>query len=184
MNIYMRIINILVFMAMVSPSFAGEGKNNNLSNFVDEKGSISFPKGFALDMSLLGSWYVPEGEASGFHQVYTDSSSINEYKKSGQFPDGSVIVKELRHSKVGNYTTGSNISYTSSDIKQWFVMIKDSKNRFTDNPVWGDGWGWALFKPDDTSKNLATNYKTDCLGCHVPAKDKDWIYTEAYPILN
>ena len=64
-------------------------------------------------------------------------------------------------------------------------MIKDSKNRFEkDNPLWGEGWGWALFKPDDTSMNLTKNYKTDCLGCHIPAKNKDWIYTEAYPILN
>ena len=63
-------------------------------------------------------------------------------------------------------------------------MIKDSKGRFADNPLWGDGWGWALFKPDDRNSNVAANYQTDCLGCHQPAKAKDWIYTEAYPILS
>ena len=63
-------------------------------------------------------------------------------------------------------------------------MVKDTDNRFTENSLWGDGWGWALFKPNDTSKNLVKNYMTDCLGCHIPAKDKDWVYTEAYPILH
>jgi len=62
-------------------------------------------------------------------------------------------------------------------------MIKDTKGRFTDNPLCGDGWGWALYKPADKSKNVSTDYKTDCRGCHVPTKDKDWVYVEAYPTL-
>jgi hypothetical protein len=81
-------------------------------------------------------------------------------------------------------TTGQSVSYATSELKQWFVMIKDSKNRFAGNPLWGEGWGWALYKPGDPSKNVATNFQTDCLGCHVPAKDRDWVYTEAYPTLS
>jgi hypothetical protein len=63
-------------------------------------------------------------------------------------------------------------------------MIKDTKGRFADNPIWSDGWGWTLYKPDDRGKNVATNYRIDCLGCHLPAKTKDWVYTEAYPTLS
>ena len=81
-------------------------------------------------------------------------------------------------------TTGNDVRYATGEIKQWFVMIKDTHGRFASNPLWGDGWGWALYKPDDRSQNVATNYKTDCLGCHVPVKDKDWVYTEAYPTLS
>ncbi|PAR45118.1 hypothetical protein CGT94_18590 [Vibrio metoecus] len=40
-----------------------------------------------------------------------------------------------------------------------------------------------MFKTENPTKNVATNYKTDCMGCHLPAKDKDWIYTEGYPVL-
>ena len=61
-------------------------------------------------------------------------------------------------------------------------MIKDTQDRYPDNPLWGDGWGWALFQPGKEG-NVATNYKTDCLGCHIPAKDTDWVYIEAYPTL-
>jgi hypothetical protein len=184
MNNLNSFLSLFIFLALSSTSVAGEDVSKSFTPLVDDKGNISFPDGFEQDMAHLGSWYVPEGGASGFHQVYTQSSSVDEFKKTGTFVDGTVLVKELRHSKVGNYTTGTNVSYATSEIKQWFVMVKDSKNRFTDNPLWGDGWGWALFKADDKSKNVATNYKTDCLGCHIPAKDKDWIYTEAYPILN
>lgn len=135
-------------------------------------------------MVHLGSWFVPEGGASGFHDVYTEKESVEVFRKTGKFPDGAVLVKELWASKSGSYTTGEGVNYATKDIKQWFVMVKDVKGRFANNPLWGDGWGWALYKPDNKAKNVATDYKVDCLGCHVPAKDKDWIYTEAYPTLN
>jgi hypothetical protein len=154
---------------------------------VDDKGHISLPDDFRVDMAHLGSWFVPEGDASGFHDVYTEKISVEHYRKTGEFPDGATLVKELRASHAGTYTTGKNVSYASDGLKQWFVMVKDSKGRFANNPLWGDGWGWALYKPDNKEggkfKNLATNYKTDCIGCHIPAKQTDWIYTEAYPSL-
>ena len=67
--------------------------------------------------------------------------------------------------------------------QKWFVLIKDEKHRFPNNPLWGDGWGWALFKADAPDKQVATDYKKDCLDCHVPAKSTDWIYVKGYPVL-
>lgn len=163
-----------------SPSFSDE----ELSPHVGTTGDIKFPTDFRTTMAHLGSWFVPSGGASGFHDVYTEKKSIEFYRLNGVFPDGATLVKELRASKSGNYTTGEGVHHSTDGLKQWFVMVKDSQNRFAENPLWGEGWGWALFKPDQPSKNVATDYKTDCLGCHVPAKDNDWLYTEAYPILN
>jgi Cytochrome P460 len=63
-------------------------------------------------------------------------------------------------------------------------MIKDTKGRFANNPVWGDGWGWALIKTDSSNRSVTTNYGTECLPCHMPAKNTDWIYVEGYPTLS
>ena len=153
------------------------------SPYVDSKGNISFPQGFRTSMVHLGSWFVPSGDASGFHDVYTERENVTYFRKNGKFPDGAVLVKELRGSVAGDYTTGEGVHHATEQLKQWFVMVKDSQNRFTDNPLWGDGWGWALFKPDQPSKNVAKDYKTDCLGCHVPVKENDWVYTQGYPTL-
>ena len=153
------------------------------SPYVEATGAINLPKDFRTRMVHLGSWFVPEGDASGFHDVYTEKETVEVFRKTGKFPDGATLVKELRASIAGSYTTGEGVSYATDGLKQWFVMIKDAKGRFADNPLWGDGWGWALYKPDDRGKNVATDYKTDCLGCHVPAKDNDWVYVEAYPTL-
>jgi hypothetical protein len=173
----------VVFAALLGLIIMPVYADNSFSPYVDEKGNISLPDDFRTTMAHLGSWFVPEGDASGFHDVYTEKATVEAYRKTGKFPDGATLVKELRASSTGNYTTGEGVSYATNDIKQWFVMIKDVKGRFRDNPQWGDGWGWALYKPDNRNKNVSRNYKTDCLTCHVPAKAKDWIYTEAYPTL-
>jgi len=173
---------LLVIIASTSSYTAMAAEK--FSAFVDSDGNISSPEDFRATMVHLGSWFVPEGAASGFHDVYTEKATVDAFRKTGKFPDGATLVKELRASEAGDYSTGSGVHYATPTVKQWFVMVKDSKNRFKGNKLWGDGWGWALFKPGAESKNAASDYKIDCLSCHVPAKDKDWIYTEAYPTLS
>jgi hypothetical protein len=156
---------------------------SDFSPYVDRAGNISLPADFRATMAHLGSWFAPEGDASGFHDVYTEATSVLHYRKYGRFPDGATIVKEVRTAKAGDYTTGKNVSSATGEIKQWFVMIKDTKGRFQGNSNWGDGWGWALIKTDDINKNASINYKADCIGCHLPAKKNDWIYVSEYPTL-
>ena len=174
----------VIVMGLLLSRISTVAADEDFSPYVDEEGNISFPVGFRTSMVHLGSWFVPEGGASGFHDVYTERESVLAFRETGKFPDGATIVKELRASDAGTYTTGTNVSYATDALKQWFVMIKDTQGRFEGNPIWGDGWGWALYKPDDKRKNVATNYQVDCLACHMPAKARDWLYTEAYPTLN
>lgn len=182
-----RLVSLASVAALICFVF-GAVADSEFSSYVDKNGNISFPEGFRTTMVHLGSWFVAEGAASGFHDVYTEDTTVEVYRETGKFPDGATLVKELRAHSSGNYTTGNGVSFANENLKQWFVMIKDSVGRYPDNPLWGNGWGWALYKPSEESngiaQNSATNYKTDCLGCHQPAKDSDWVYTEAYPILN
>ena len=180
----MSIFFILNMFALYGQSHAYAADTKSaFSAFVDEKGNISLPKDFRNTMSHLGSWFVPAGDASGFHDVYAQQADVTAYRKTGKFPDGAILIKELRASSTADYTTGKNVSFANETIKQWFVMIKDSKNRFPKNKNWGNGWGWALFKTDNPDINISKDFQKDCLGCHVPAKDNDWVYVEAYPTL-
>ena len=115
------------------------------------------------------------------HNVYTQPETIAAYNKTGEFPDGAVLVKEVRESKADRLTTGH--AAWSTDMKVWFVMIKDRQERFDDNDHWGDGWGWALFEAKDPTKNVSAGYDTSCLACHVPAEKNDWVYVYGYPDL-
>lgn len=148
---------------------------------------VTLPEDFRGRFVHLGSWFVPEGDASGFHDVYADPRAVSHYRQNGVFPDGATLVKELRVHHAANYTTGANVARAErgdGGVKQWFVMVKDATNRHAARPEWGDGWGWGLFKTDDPGRNVVTNYQADCLGCHVPAKATDWVYVDAYPTLD
>jgi hypothetical protein len=156
---------------------------DGFERFVRDDGSFRFSRELARrDLAHLGSWFVPEGEAAGFHHVYTQPEAIAAYRATGVFPDGTALIKEIVAHRRGDYTTGARVA-SATDTVQWFLMVKDARGRFADDPLWGDGWGWALFKGDDPGKNVATAYTADCLGCHAPARANDWVYVEGYPAL-
>jgi hypothetical protein len=116
--------------------------------------------------------------------VMTVAIGLSQPKAQKQdIADGTVLVKGIHGTGAGQMTTG-NVDWTTDPPHVWFVMIKDAKGRFPNNPLWGNGWGWALFKADAPDKQVATDFKKDCLGCHVPAKADDWIYVKGYPPLH
>lgn len=158
-----------------------------VGNAVDSTGKIRLPTvDYRKDWVALGSWAVaadPGTQGSqGLHVVYTQPESVAAYRKTGKFPDGAILIKELFGTKTDAMTTGT-IS-RAAKTAGWFVMVKDSANRFPGNKLWGDGWGWAYFDAKDRARTKSTDYKADCKGCHVPAQKNDWVYIEGYPVLS
>ena len=174
---------VALVLFFVGVAFTGTAKTDEqFSPYVGAKGEIQLPKNYRTTWSYLGSWVVPDKKAPGygFHDVFTQPETVKAYEKTGQFPDGAVLIKEIRKVESADMTTGH--ASWAGPINVWFVMVKDRKDRFPKNANWGDGWGWALFKASDPTKNVSTDYKKDCLGCHVPAKSTDWVYTKGYTI--
>ncbi len=155
------------------------------SPYVDTDGTISIPPDFR-EWAYLGTWSIAgddeEGGAADFHVVYTQPETIEAYRRTGEFPDGAVLVKELIEADSGDLTTG-RVSWAQR-VTGWFIMIKDRQGRFKSNRLWGDGWGWALFNSDDPATTVTEDYKTECIPCHVPVKKDDWVYLRGYPVLN
>jgi cytochrome c len=187
----LRILAISCFL-FAGVTFAGEEKQEAFSPYVDSKGNISLPSDFRSTWTHLGTWVVTSQAAAGIklgltapglglHEVYTQSESLKSYKSVGKWPDGTMLIQEVRTMKWEDLPTGHVI--TEGDATEWFVMIKDTKERFPRNTNWGDGWGWALFKPGDLKKNISTDYKEDCLGCHEVAKETGKVFIQGYPTL-
>ncbi len=164
------------------------------SNVDPETGDIHVPKNYRR-WSTLGTWAHANTEgkpgSKEYHIVYTQPETIVYYKKHRQFPDGAVLVKELIHTKTMPMTTGPAVSH-ATDIKGWFVLVRDTQGRFQDSPLWGDGWGWSFFEAGDRFKTSSTDYQKDCIACHLPARDlapehaveaDKWTYTLGYPVL-
>jgi len=152
---------------------------------VDAKGNLHVPSGYRTTYRFLGSWAIAADQGQGskeIHVVYASPATITAYRKDGRFPDEAVLVKEVYQAATGQMTTGT-VSH-SATLKGWFVMVKDSKGRYSGNKLWGDGWGWSWFDAANPSMTTSTDYKANCLSCHVPAKASDWIYVSGYPPLS
>ena len=155
-----------------------------LGKYVGKDGAITLPEDYRLKWIHMGSWWVEDkkGGPGEVHDVYAEPEAVMAFRNTGKWPQGATLVKEIRAAQKGEMTTG-NVHW-DAQIKQWFVMVKDAKNSFPDNPNWGRGWGWALYSIDDPKKNISTDFKIDCIPCHIPAQQTDWIYTHGYPILH
>jgi Cytochrome P460 len=121
------------------------------------------------------------GSKQQLHVVYASPGTIDAYRKEGHFPDGAVLVKEVFDTTTNNMTAGSVSS--AGALAGGFVMVKDGADRFPGNKPWVDGWGWSGFDAANPQKTTSTDYATDCLSCHEPARRSDWIHTHGYPVL-
>jgi len=125
---------------------------------------------------------VIDPKSNQMHFTYASPGAAEYYRRNKKFADGTVLVKEILGTDHAQLSTGMLTGPPTP--KFWFVLIKDTKGRYANNPLWGDGWSWALFKSDAPDKQVATDYKKDCLGCHQAGKADDWIYVRGYPVLH
>jgi hypothetical protein len=160
-----------------------EGNEPAARTVVDSNGNLRVPADYRTSYQFLGSWAVADGVGKSptqIHVVYASPGTIATYIKDKRFSDGSVLVKEVFQTATGSMMTGT-VSRAQT-LKGWFVMVKESKDR-PGNALWGDGWAWSWFDADDPSKTTSTNYRVNCLPCHVPARATDLIYVQGYPPL-
>src|SRR5215510_8700511 len=150
-------------------------------DLVDSNGRIRKPSDFRDRYQMLGTYMVLDKTGNEMHYTYASPGTAEFYRQNKRFADGTVLVKEVLATSHAQLTTGD--AHWADKTKVWFVMIKDEKRRFPDNPLWGNGWGWALFKSDAPDTQIATDFKKDCLGCHIPAQKTDWVYVSGYPVL-
>ena len=141
---------------------------------------------YRRDWTLLGTFSLladdPAAGAKEFHVVYMQPEHVDTYRKTGAFPDGAILVKDVFATRTEALTTGT-ASYADALIGR-FIMVKDqTDNHAATSPLWGDGWGWAFYEGAETRKSVTTDYRNDCLGCHEPAREQDLIYLQGYPVL-
>src|SRR5262249_49791368 len=130
---------------------------------------------YRKDWVQLGTFSVladkPTDGAKQIHIVYTARQNVEAYLKTGRFPDGAVLVKDIFAGRTESLATGSS-SY-AGDLAARFVMVKDSAGRLGSGARFGDGWGWASYEGAEMKRTVTTNYKNDCLACHEPVRGQD-----------
>lgn len=112
-----------------------------------------------------------------FHNVYIDPASFAAYKRTGEFPNGTMILKELV--SVGGKSMDSGNGYFQGEFLSLEAMVKDAK-RFADEP---GHWAFFRFGEAPNYNAVAKRMKTaDCNDCHSGAQ-QDYVFTDTYPVL-
>lgn len=131
--------------------------------------------------ATLGMSYN-EGEAAAapgpqeFHNLYIAPAAYREYKKSGKFPEKTMLVMErmTAASRVSINQRG-NFEEKSIGIE---VALKDS-SKFEES--------WAYFnfiQPDGSAAASAKAFKKEsCWACHNEHAATDNVFTQFYPVL-
>jgi hypothetical protein len=183
-SIGISLAGIAVVIAIAANAAMNAGPSSDLSKaeeVADASGNLHVPDDYRQAYEFLGSWAVAAdqgGASKELHNVYASPGTTAAYRKDGKFPNGAVLVKEVLQATTKAMTTGT-VSRADT-LKGWFVMVKDNKDLHPGNHLWGNGWGWSWFDAADASKTTSTDYRINCLSCHVPAQASDWVYIDGY----
>jgi hypothetical protein len=146
-------------------------------------GKMKRPDGYR-NWVYVGAVVTPndlnDGEATfpEFHSVYMDPESFAHYEKTGEFRDGTVMIKELIG--VGAKEATSGKGYFMGDFRGLEASIKDSK-RFKDEP---GSWAYFSFGHKYPLKAEATKQAAaSCNACHQTSAAKDDVFSQYYPVL-
>ena len=155
-----------------------------------EDGSTTIPEGFR-EWVFIGAPLTPNdlnGGAAGFpefHHVYVEPGAYAEYKRTGEFPEGTTIVKELVLLKEAQYDDGSRDEasgrgFFADRFAGIDMMVKDTA-RFAET----GGWGFFNFGHHEPpyADRAAPAANDECAFCHTANATYDMVFTTFYPIL-
>jgi len=190
------LIATVVSSALVATAAFAQSTDGNLparERYLPEytkSGDLILPKNFS-EWVFVGSPLTPNGLNGGkanfpeFHNVYIEPGSYEIYKKTGEFPEGTIFFKELQltipgTNPDGSRTEASGRGYFPGKLNGADVTVKDSK-RYADT----GGWGYFNFNHHEPKAATAkAKPKGECAFCHIASAKKDDVWTQFYPLLD
>jgi len=180
-----------VYFALAKPVAAAQSVQSTA--IFDSQGKLKLPDPHAFRRWVfVGAPLTPDALNNGkasfpeYHHVYIEQKNVDAYLKTGEFPEGTIIVKELTRVLKPTFPDGSRTEpsgrgYFYGGYNGIDVSVKDKK-RFAQT----NGWGFFTFghHPLPYEKTAAEAPVTECAGCHlgnVAATDMTWI--QFYPLL-
>jgi len=158
----------------------------------NEDGSVNQPVGYR-EWVYIGTPLTPNALNGGaapfpeFHNVYIEPTAYAVYDETGEFPQGTQIVKELvlvrenNNAENGSSSEVSGQGYFQGEFAGLELTVKDAE-RFPDEPG-----NWAYFSfghhappYGETAQAFPT---ASCNACHEASAETDFVFTQFYPVL-
>ena len=127
--------------------------------------------------ATLGMSYTEKApKEPRFHNLYLNPRAYQEYKKTGRFPEKTIIVMEvLTPGSQSSINRQGNFEDRSLGVE---AAVKDS-GRFP------EGWAYFSFtRPGQPDAPTAKAFpKEACWDCHHEHGETDNVFTQFYPVL-
>jgi len=176
----------IAVLAGLTLQFAPALAANSEEVYTIKDGELQRPTGYR-EWIYVGTPVTPNemnGGKAAFpehHNVYIDPQSWSHWKKSGEFRDGTILIKELV--SVGSKAAVSGQGYFQGEFIGLEATIK-SKANFPDEP---GNWAYYSFSSKD-HKTLSETAKpfpaASCNACHAASAADDFVFTQYYPVLS
>ena len=180
-----------VYLMVAKPVVAAQSEQS--SAVFDSDGKLKLPDPHTFRRWVfVGAPLTPNALNNGkanfpeYHHVYIEEKNVEAYLKTGSFPEGTVIVKELTRVlnptfPDGSRTEPSGRGYFNGQYNGIDLTVKDSK-RFAKT----NGWGFFTFghHPLPYAESATEAPATECASCHqtfVAKTDMTWV--QFYPLL-
>jgi hypothetical protein len=95
--------------------------------------------------------------------------------ETNPWPDGAILAKVV-------WKEGAEDKWAAAIAPQEFVHVELMHK---DAAQWSatGGWGYARWVGDAlTPYGKDANFAQECVACHTPVKDRDWVYTKPAPM--
>jgi len=179
-------------VAVSSQTKPTHAKVSNSGPVFDSQGRLERPTGYRRWV-YMGVSVTPNGLNHGaapfpeFHEVFVQERNLDAYLRTGSFPDGTVLCKELKRVLSPTFPDGSQAEpsgrgFFDGQYNGLDVMVKDRK-KFADT----NGWGFFTFghHPPPYAESVKASSVLECAGCHTTYVSKtDMVYVQFYPILH
>lgn len=182
-----------LFEMATKPVVVAQEPGAQSSAVFDAQGKLKLPDSHVFRRWVfVGAPLTPNGLNNGhanfpeYHHVYVEAKNVDAYLKTGSFPEGTVIVKELTRVLDPAFPDGSRAEpsgrgFFNGEYNGIDVTVKDSK-RFAKT----NGWGFFTFghHPLPYAEAAAEAPATECAFCHqanVAKTDMTWV--QFYPLL-
>ncbi|WP_405234536.1 cytochrome P460 family protein [Lentisalinibacter salinarum] len=186
---------VAVIIALTVSAPAGQGQtmaqNNDWGPKWTAEGELTLPTDYH-QWVFLGSPLTPHALNGGaapfpeYHNVYVHQTAFRAYRATGEWPEGTILLKELQLTTPATNPDGSSIEvsgrgYFPSARNGIDISVKDSR-RFKES----NGWGFFNFghHAPPYAETAAAQPVEACAGCHIANAD-EMVFTKFYrPILD
>jgi len=188
MKITAKLFALSFFVATIATAFTTQAEDSSPKTTAaaqwNDKDELLQPVNYR-EWIFVGTPLTPndmnEGKAAfpEFHNVYIDPASWAEYKKTGKFPEGTVMVKELV--SVGSKLAASGAGYFQGEFIGLEAAVKSSAK----HPKEPGNWGYYSFTQLGKEPAKVTSIKAtqSCNACHQASAKQDYVFTQYYPVL-